>query len=172
VREQDDSRTKLISLRALCKFSIRKITPPSTPTSPKRAYRSMVCWISPDPFQVPESNAGILNNTRTTLGRNLLREWLLRPSLSLSVIAARYSAVACFVDPDNITTADDIQGHLSGIKNTPRVLKMLKSGKGKVKDWQGLVEVRTRCCCVTCTPAYRTLKPTLDQVRFSCRNDP
>ena len=76
------------------------------------------------------------------MGRNLLREWLLRPSLSLPVIAARHSAVACFVNPDNIGTAEDIQGHLSGIKNTPRVLKMLKSGRGKVKDWQGLVEVR------------------------------
>jgi DNA mismatch repair protein MSH5 len=85
--------------------------------------------------------AGILNNTRTTLGRNLLREWLLRPSLSLPIIAARHAAVACFVNSDNIATADDIQGHLSGIKNTPRILNMLKSGRGKVKDWQGIVEV-------------------------------
>lgn len=91
--------------------------------------------------------SGILNNTRTTLGRNLLREWLLRPSLSLSVIAARHAAVACFVDPSNITTAGEIQGHLSGIKNTPRILKILGSGRGKVKDWQGIVEVRTIVSC-------------------------
>lgn len=84
---------------------------------------------------------GILNNTRTTLGRNLLREWLLRPSLSLPIIAARHAAVACFINPDNITTADDIQGHLSGIRNTPRILRMLKYGRAKVKDWQGIVEV-------------------------------
>lgn len=154
MREQDDSGTELISPLALCRFSIRKITLPSTPTSPKRAYRSMVCRISPDLFQAPQFSIGILNNTRTTLGRNLLREWLLRPSLSLPVIAARHAAVACFVDPDNITTADDIQGHLSGIKNTPRILKTLKSGKGKIKDWQGLVEVKTRCCCSMCSPAY------------------
>jgi DNA mismatch repair protein MSH5 len=56
---------------------------------------------------------------------------------------ARHTAVACFVNPDNMTTADDIQGHLSGIKNTPRILKTLKSGRAKVKDWQGIVEVRT-----------------------------
>lgn len=86
---------------------------------------------------------GILDNTRTSLGRNLLREWLLRPSLSLPVITARHAAVACLVDPDNMTTADDIQGHLSGIRNTPRILKMLKSGRAKVKDWQGVVEVGT-----------------------------
>jgi len=93
--------------------------------------------------QLCDSNAGILDNTRTTLGRNLLREWLLRPSLSLPIIAARHAAVACFVNPENMTTADEIQKHLSGIKNTPRILRMLKSGTAKVKDWQGVVEVRT-----------------------------
>ncbi|KAF9644907.1 hypothetical protein BDM02DRAFT_3157041 [Thelephora ganbajun] len=102
-----------------------------------------------DKFKEGLSIYGILNNARTMLGRNVLREWLLRPSLSLPVIAARHAAVACFVNPDNITTADDIQGHLSGIKNTPRTLKMLKSGRGKVKDWQGAVEVRTHSCHVT-----------------------
>ena len=42
---------------------------------------------------------GILNNTRTTLGKALLREWLLRPSTSIPVINARHDAVACFVLP-------------------------------------------------------------------------
>ncbi|KAF9783468.1 muts domain V-domain-containing protein [Thelephora terrestris] len=93
-----------------------------------------------DKFKEGLSIYGILNNTRTTLGRNLLREWLLRPSLSLPIIAARHAAVACFVNPDNITTAGDIQGHMSGIKNTPRAFKMLKSGRGKVQDWQGVVK--------------------------------
>ena len=94
--------------------------------------------------QLHDPNVGILNNTRTMLGRDLLREWLLRPSLSLPVIAARHVAVACFVNADNMTTADDVQGHLSGIKNMPRILRMLKSGKAKVKDWQGVVEVGPR----------------------------
>jgi len=49
-----------------------------------------------------------------------------------------------------MTTADDIQGRLSGIKNTPRVLKMLKSGGGKVKDWQGIVEVRAAMTVASC----------------------
>jgi len=102
----------------------------------------MVSLCLPLGSQLYNSDVGILNDTRTALGRNLLREWLLRPSLSLPVIIARHAAVACLVDPDNITTAGDIQGHLSGIKNTPRILKALKSGREKVKDWQGIVEVR------------------------------
>jgi len=129
---------------APCRFSTRKITHLFTLTSLKKAFRSMVRWNLPLGFQSYDSNVGILNNARTTLGRNLLREWLLRPSLSLPVITARHAAVACFVNPDNITTADDIQGHLSGIKNTPRILKMLRYGRGNVKDWQGIVEVRAQ----------------------------
>jgi len=127
----------------------------STLTNLKKGSRSMVRWNLPLGCWLFDSNVGILNNTRTTLGRNLLREWLLRPSLSLPVIAARHAAVACFVNPDNITTADDIQGHLSGIKNTPRILKILRSGRGKVKDWQGIVEVRaevTAASCITLIP--------------------
>ena len=50
-----------------------------------------------------------------------------------------------------MTTADDIQGGLSGIKNTPRILKTLRSGRAKVKDWQGIVEVRAAMAAASCT---------------------
>ncbi|KAI0643124.1 DNA mismatch repair protein MutS [Trametes meyenii] len=82
---------------------------------------------------------GILNGTKTTLGRSLMREWFLRPSVSLDVISMRHAAVECFVRPDNITTATAMHGHLQGTKNIPRTLATMKSGKAKVSDWQGLV---------------------------------
>jgi hypothetical protein len=75
------------------------------------------------------------------LGRNLLRQWLLRPSLSLSTIKSRHDAVACFVHPENITTADLLHQHLAKIRNVPRILTTMKTGRHKVKDWQGLVVV-------------------------------
>ncbi|KAH9846354.1 muts domain V-domain-containing protein [Lenzites betulinus] len=83
---------------------------------------------------------GILNNTKTTLGRALMREWFLRPSMSLPVINARHDAVECFMRPDNITTATSMHGHIQGTKNVPRILTAMKSGKAKVSDWQGLVK--------------------------------
>ncbi|KZT73910.1 hypothetical protein DAEQUDRAFT_702916 [Daedalea quercina L-15889] len=83
---------------------------------------------------------GILNNTRTTLGRALMREWLLRPSLSLSVINARHDAIACFIQPDNQATAGSMHSHLNGIKNIPRILGLMKAGKARVSDWQCLVK--------------------------------
>ncbi|KAF7365135.1 MutS 5 [Mycena venus] len=83
---------------------------------------------------------GTLNTTKTTLGRALLRTWLLRPSLSLSVIKARHDAVACFIAAENLVPAYAMQGHLKGIKNVPRILEIMRSGKAKMSDWQGLVK--------------------------------
>ncbi|KAI0802089.1 muts domain V-domain-containing protein [Irpex lacteus] len=83
---------------------------------------------------------GILNNTRTSLGRNLMRQWLLRPSMSIPVITARHDAVACFMRPENINTANSMHNHLKGIKNVPKMLGALSSGKAKISDWLGLVK--------------------------------
>ncbi|TBU56560.1 hypothetical protein BD310DRAFT_960111 [Dichomitus squalens] len=83
---------------------------------------------------------GILNNTKTTLGRALMREWFLRPSMSLEVINARHDAVECFLRPENITTRNAMQGHLNGTKNVPRILGAIRTGKAKVSDWQALVK--------------------------------
>ncbi|KAI0662083.1 DNA mismatch repair protein MutS [Cubamyces menziesii] len=83
---------------------------------------------------------GILNATKTRLGRSLMREWFLRPSLSLSVIKNRHDAVECFIRPDNATTAMSMHGHLQGMKNIPKILVSMKAGKAKVSDWQGLVK--------------------------------
>ncbi|KAG1881991.1 DNA mismatch repair protein MutS [Suillus tomentosus] len=83
---------------------------------------------------------GILDNTRTPLGRSLLRTWLMRPSLSIPVIAARHDAIDCFLHPENLAPASALQTHLKGIKNIPRILGLLRSGKAGVSDWQGLVK--------------------------------
>jgi DNA mismatch repair protein MSH5 len=86
-------------------------------------------------------HSGTLNSTKTSLGRSLMRTWLLRPSLSLIVINARLDAVACFVSPENLETSIVMHSHLNGIKNVPRMLGLLKTGRAKLSDWQGLVKV-------------------------------
>ena len=84
---------------------------------------------------------GILNSTKTTLGRALMREWFLRPSMSLEVINARHDAVACFLRSDNVSIKNAMQGHLNGTKNVPRIFGAIRTGKAKVSDWQALVKV-------------------------------
>lgn len=86
---------------------------------------------------------GILNNTKTSLGKALLREWLLRPSMSPKVISARHDAVSCFIHPENMGAVNAMHVHLKGIKNVPKILAAMKNCKAKVWDWQGLVKVTT-----------------------------
>jgi len=84
---------------------------------------------------------GTLNSTKTSLGRSLMRTWLLRPSLSLPVINARLDAVACFLSPENLVPSGVMHTHLKGIKNVPRILGLMRAGRAKLSDWQGLVKV-------------------------------
>ncbi|EIW81045.1 hypothetical protein CONPUDRAFT_90104 [Coniophora puteana RWD-64-598 SS2] len=83
---------------------------------------------------------GILDTTRTTLGRALMRTWLLRPSLSTNVIEARHNAVECLMYPQNLPVVSGIAVHLQGIKDIPRVLRTLKAGKAVASDWQKLMK--------------------------------
>jgi DNA mismatch repair protein MSH5 len=87
-------------------------------------------------------HAGILDRTKTNLGRSLLRTWLFRPLLSIPDIHARHDAVDCFLKPENLVTADVMHNHLKGIKNIPRILGLMRTGKAKISDWQSLVKVR------------------------------
>ncbi|KAI6114298.1 DNA mismatch repair protein MutS [Pisolithus sp. B1] len=83
---------------------------------------------------------GIFNTTRTSLGRSLLRTWLLRPSLSLEVLEARHTAIECFLLPENTPAISALQTHLKGTTNVPKTIKTLKCGKGTANDWQALVK--------------------------------
>jgi len=83
----------------------------------------------------------MLNYTQMTLGRHLLKAWLLRPSASLSVIKARHDAVECFCFSENVVTANAMHSHLKGFKNVPRIMGQMRSGKAKLRDWQSLVKV-------------------------------
>ncbi|KAG8888308.1 MutS protein msh5 [Tulasnella sp. 332] len=83
---------------------------------------------------------GILDHTRTRLGRALLKQWLLRPSLDLEVITSRHDALSCFLSADNQAAVDAMQTHLKGIKNIPRALATLRGGRGGLKEWTSLVK--------------------------------
>lgn len=84
---------------------------------------------------------GILNTTKTSLGRAMLREWFLRPSLSIPVIESRHNAVACLIRPENLTIANSMHNYLNGVKNVPRTIEVMKSGKAKLTDWRAVMNV-------------------------------
>lgn len=131
------------TVTAPCRYLRAKIMPPSTPTRRKKDYRYLVYTY----FSLPSSrslawSSGIMNTTRTALGRSLLRTWFIRPSLSLQVLQARHDAVECFLRAENLPVVSALQSQLQGITNIPKTLGFLRSGKGKISDWQALVKVR------------------------------
>ncbi|KAF9106612.1 MutS protein msh5 [Mortierella sp. AM989] len=83
---------------------------------------------------------GILNQTKTSQGRYLLKQWLLRPSLDLSIIRARHQSVECFFRTENQPTAGQLSSCLSHIKNIPRVLQKLPR-KATISEWQAILQI-------------------------------
>ena len=139
-----EQRLYLISFIARFKFLRTKVTLLFILIRRRKACHFMVSLCSFEVARICKlkfPHKGTLNNTKTSLGRSLMRTWLLRPSLSLPVINARLNAVACFLNPENLVPASVMHNHLKGIKNVPRILGLLKTGKAKLSDWQGLVKV-------------------------------
>ena len=78
---------------------------------------------------------------RTSLGQILMKQWFLRPSLSIETITARHDAIECLNRPENVRTANTMCSNIKGISNVPRTLRLLKAGKAGLNEWQGIVKV-------------------------------
>jgi DNA mismatch repair protein MSH5 len=59
------------------------------------------------------------------------------------VIHLRQDAVACFLRSENLVTSDVMHNHLKGLKNMPCILGLMKGGRAKLSDSQGLVKVKS-----------------------------
>lgn len=86
---------------------------------------------------------------RTTQGKNLLRQYFLRPSLEINVINERLNTTALFLRPDNDGSLRSITNSLEKIKNMKTALTHLRKGISNVKGvnircgvWSSLQSVR------------------------------
>ncbi|KAF9124810.1 MutS protein msh5 [Mortierella sp. 14UC] len=87
---------------------------------------------------------GLLNQTKTSQGRYLLKQWLLRPSLDMTTIHERHQSVECFVRTENQSTINQLVDSLSHIKNIPKVLQAM-SKKATINDWQSILQFVYYC---------------------------
>ncbi|KAK9707677.1 hypothetical protein K7432_010054 [Basidiobolus ranarum] len=78
---------------------------------------------------------GILNETKSSIGNQLLRLWLLRPSRDLEVINERLDITEFFLRPESAYLADQLRNCLKQIRNVPRVMERLL-GRTTVHEWQ------------------------------------
>ncbi|KAI7824065.1 muts domain V-domain-containing protein [Gamsiella multidivaricata] len=82
----------------------------------------------------------ILSQTKTSQGRYLLKQWLLRPSLDLSIIQTRHQSVECFTRTENQPTVAQFSKALSHIKNIPKILQAMPR-KATIAEWQALLQM-------------------------------
>lgn len=86
---------------------------------------------------------GIMNHTKTYQGHILLKQWFLRPLLDIREIEERQESIACFTRADNQHVVEGIQKSLKKIKNIPKIMTQLKSGKSEVGtrgNWNSLLQ--------------------------------
>jgi DNA mismatch repair ATPase MutS len=129
---------------ALFKYSRTRAMLRFIRTNRKKVFRSLVCRISGSQFIKGSYKlalwVGVLNFTKTTLGKALLRQWCLRPSLSREVISARHDAVACFLRGENMMLAETMHVQLKGLRDVPRSLSIIRAGKAGTREWQAMVK--------------------------------
>lgn len=68
----------------------------------------------------------ILDNTKSPLGRKLIRTWLLRPLLKESEIELRSGGVRFFASPGNTNLVGTFHKHLRQVKDVPRIMMRLR----------------------------------------------
>ncbi|RUP45064.1 hypothetical protein BC936DRAFT_148657, partial [Jimgerdemannia flammicorona] len=87
---------------------------------------------------------GILNNTRTTLGASLLKQWFLRPVLDFVLLDHRHRTIECLLLPENLHVAEQVGSCLRNVKNVPRILDSMR-GRVGVTEWQKILQFAYYC---------------------------
>ncbi|WP_407354969.1 DNA mismatch repair protein MutS [Methanolobus sp. WCC5] len=75
---------------------------------------------------------GVLDETKTPMGKRLLQKWLLKPLISVDAINDRLDAVAWL--HDNTLVRFDIRAHLSFVKDMERLVGRVMYGNSNARD--------------------------------------
>ncbi|MBP1907882.1 DNA mismatch repair protein MutS [Methanolobus bombayensis] len=75
---------------------------------------------------------GVLDDTKTPMGRRQLQKWLLKPLVSVDAINDRLDAVAWL--SDNTLIRFDIRSHLSYVKDMERLVGRVMYGNSNARD--------------------------------------
>jgi DNA mismatch repair protein MutS len=79
---------------------------------------------------------GVIDETLTPMGARLLRNWVLRPLLSLPRIHARQEAIAGFVDDDALRGR--VRAELAGVRDLERAAAKLGAGRITPRELRAL----------------------------------
>jgi DNA mismatch repair protein MSH5 len=80
----------------------------------------------------------ILDNTKSPLGRKLLRTWILRPLLKEEDLSMRSEGIRFFASSSNLNFVGVLGKYLRQVKDVPRMMLRLRMATASVMDWQNL----------------------------------
>ncbi|ORX62980.1 hypothetical protein DM01DRAFT_1369544 [Hesseltinella vesiculosa] len=105
----------------------------------------------PSSFQsdvtTPSSLFAVLNNTVTSSGQVLLKEWFHRPSLEIQVIEGRLRSIKLLHRLPN-SVLQELSRLLKHIKNIPRILGRIGFHRASVQDWLDLYHFVYYCLMI------------------------
>ncbi|KAI7898974.1 muts domain V-domain-containing protein [Cokeromyces recurvatus] len=91
---------------------------------------------------------GLLDKTKSVLGKQLLKEWLSRPTQEIQVIADRHATIHVFSKPELRDKIIEISSFLKHIKNINRLLSKLRESKATPNDWQSILKFAYYTICI------------------------
>lgn len=89
----------------------------------------------------------VIDNTKTAMGKRMLRSWLERPLISVSQISKRQNAVGELVDKPMLR--DEIKELLTGVNDIERLMSRIAYGTANAK------ELRSLCTTIEKLPALK-----------------
>ena len=87
-----------------------------------------------------------MNKTKSVVGKDLLRQWFLKPVMDLEIIGKRHEAIQYFLKFSG-DVVEEIRENLKFVKNTKRILNRMREAKASVNDWSNLY--KSLYCCKT-----------------------
>ncbi len=84
----------------------------------------------------------VLDKTKTSMGKRMLRSWLEQPLLSIAKISKRHNAVEEFVD--NPSLRDDIIESLTGCQDIERLITRIAYSTANARELKGLSSTLSR----------------------------
>ncbi|KAI9470796.1 MAG: muts domain V-domain-containing protein [Benjaminiella poitrasii] len=91
---------------------------------------------------------GLLDKTKSVLGKQLLKEWLSRPTRDPRIIASRHAAIRLFSKPELRDKTLELSNSLLHIKNINQLLSRLRESKATINDWQYILKFAYYSICI------------------------
>ncbi|KAI8049134.1 DNA mismatch repair protein MutS [Gilbertella persicaria] len=91
---------------------------------------------------------GLLNKTKSALGKHMLKDWVARPTQNRKVIEQRQRVIQFLMQSDMREQIVELGSHLKHIKNIHQLLSRVRESKATLNDWQYILKFAYYSICI------------------------